>query len=56
MNLVIKETLLMARDWGRLSQLLLLLALIMVYLYNFSVLPKLDAPEIATFLRNRSRS
>jgi ABC-2 type transport system permease protein len=51
-HLVIKETLLMARDWGRMSQLLLLLALIMVYLYNFSVLPKLDAPEIAMFLRN----
>jgi ABC-2 type transport system permease protein len=51
-RLVLKETLLMARDWGRLSQLLLLLALITVYLYNFSVLPSLDSPEAAMFLKN----
>jgi ABC-2 type transport system permease protein len=51
-RLVLKETLLMARDWGRLSQLLLLLALIVVYLYNFSVLPSLDSPEAAMFLKN----
>jgi ABC-2 type transport system permease protein len=51
-RLVIKETLLMARDWGRLSQLLLLLALILVYLYNFSVLPSLDSPEATFFLKN----
>ena len=50
--LVYKETLLMARDWGRLSQLLLLLALIMVYLYNFSVLPSLDNPAATRFLKN----
>ncbi len=50
--LAVKETLLMARDWGRLSQLLLLLALIMVYLYNFSVLPSLDSPEATMFLKN----
>ena len=49
---VLKETLLMARDWGRLSQLLLLLALIMVYLYNFSVLPSLDNPVANRFLKN----
>jgi len=51
-RLVIKETLLMARDWGRLSQLLLLLALILVYLYNFSVLPSLDSPEATLFFKN----
>ncbi len=51
-NLVIKETLLMARDWGRISQLLLLLALILVYLYNFSVLPTLDSPDFAMFLKS----
>jgi ABC-2 type transport system permease protein len=51
-RLVIKETLLMARDWGRLSQLLLLLALIMVYLYNFSVLPPLENPEATMVLKN----
>lgn len=51
-RLVMKETLLMARDWGRLSQLLLLLALILVYLYNFSVLPSLDSPEATMFLKN----
>jgi ABC-2 type transport system permease protein len=51
-RLVIKETLLMARDWGRLSQLLLLLALIMVYLYNFSVLPSLENPEATMVLKN----
>jgi ABC-2 type transport system permease protein len=49
---VLKETRLMARDWGRLSQLLLLLALIMVYLYNFSVLPSLDNPVANRFLKN----
>ena len=51
-SIVLKETLLMARDWGRLSQLLLLLALIMVYLYNFSVLPSLDNPVANRFLKN----
>jgi ABC-2 type transport system permease protein len=51
-RLVLKETLLMARDWGRLSQLLLLLALIVVYLYNFSVLPSLDSPSASFFLKN----
>ncbi len=51
-QLILKETLLMARDWGRLSQLLLLLALILVYLYNFSVLPSLDSPEATFFLKN----
>jgi ABC-2 type transport system permease protein len=51
-RLVIKETLLMARDWGRLSQLLLLLALIMVYLYNFSVLPSLETPEATMVLKS----
>ncbi|MFC1833772.1 hypothetical protein ACFL2Q_03435 [Thermodesulfobacteriota bacterium] len=51
-RLVKKETLLMARDWGRLSQLLLLLALIVVYLYNFSVLPSLDNPVATMFLKN----
>lgn len=49
---VYKETLLMARDWGRVSQLLLLMALIMVYLYNFSVLPSLDNPAATRFLKN----
>jgi len=51
-RLLMKEILLMARDWGRLSQLLLLLALIMVYLYNFSVLPSLDSPEATMVLKN----
>jgi ABC-2 type transport system permease protein len=51
-RVVMKELLLMARDWGRLSQLLLLLALILVYLYNFSVLPSLDSPEATMFLKN----
>jgi ABC-2 type transport system permease protein len=51
-HLVLKETLLMVRDWGRLSQLFLLLALILVYLYNFSVLPTLDSPDFAMFLKS----
>ncbi len=51
-RIVIKETLLMARDWGRISQLLLLGALIVVYLYNFSVLPSLDNPVASMFLKN----
>lgn len=51
-RLVVKELLLMARDWGRLSQLLLLLALILVYLYNFSVLPSLESPTATMFLKN----
>jgi ABC-2 type transport system permease protein len=51
-GLVTKELLLMVRDWGRLSQLLLLLALIVVYLYNFSVLPSLENPEATMLLRN----
>ncbi len=51
-HLVIKETLLMARDWGRLSQLFLLLALILVYLYNFSVLPTLDSPDLTMLLKS----
>ncbi len=51
-RLVIKETLLMARDWGRLSQLLLLLALILVYLYNFTRLPSLESAEITQMLKN----
>lgn len=42
----------MVRDWGRLSQLLLLLALIVVYLYNFSVLPSLDNPVATMMLKN----
>jgi len=51
-GLVLKETRVMARDSGRLSQLLLLLALILVYLYNFSVLPSLDNPDATRFLKN----
>jgi len=51
-RLVVKEMLLMARDWGRLSQLLLLVALLVVYLYNFSVLPSLENPEATMLLRN----
>ena len=50
-QLVLKEILLMARDWGRLSQLLLLTALVVVYLYNFSVLPSLDTPAATMFLK-----
>ncbi len=49
-QLVRKEILLMARDWGRLSQLLLLTALVVVYLYNFSVLPSLETPAATLFL------
>jgi ABC-2 type transport system permease protein len=51
-RLVVKETLLMARDWGRLSQVLLLAALIVVYLYNFTALPSLDNPAATRFLKN----
>ncbi|MBM4329230.1 MAG: hypothetical protein FJ118_18955 [Deltaproteobacteria bacterium] len=51
-RLILKELLLMARDWGRISQLLLLSALIVVYLYNFSVLPNLDDPAATRFLKN----
>ena len=50
--LLMKETLLMARDSSRLSQLLLLAALITVYLYNFAVLPSVDSPLAAFFLKN----
>jgi len=51
-GLVVKETLLTARDSGRISQGLLLSALIVVYLYNFSVLPSLDSPTANYFLSN----
>jgi ABC-2 type transport system permease protein len=51
-RLILKETLLMARDSGRISQLLLLTALVIVYLYNFSVLPSLDSPGATFFLKN----
>jgi ABC-2 type transport system permease protein len=51
-RLIMKELLLMARDSGRLGQLLLLGALIIVYLYNFSVLPSLDSPTATFFLKN----
>ncbi|MCA1962066.1 MAG: hypothetical protein LDL33_14885 [Desulfomonile sp.] len=51
-RLVIKETLLTARDSGRLSQVLLLAALLVVYLYNFSVLPAVDSPAATHFLKN----
>jgi ABC-2 type transport system permease protein len=50
-QLVVKEVLLMARDWGRLSQLLLLTSLVIVYLYNFSVLPSLDTPTATLMLK-----
>ncbi len=50
--LVMKETMLLARDTGRLSQLLLLAALILVYLYNFTVLPSLDSPWATALLKN----
>lgn len=51
-RLVIKETLLTARDSGRLSQVLLLAALLVVYLYNFTVLPAVDSPAASHFLKN----
>lgn len=51
-RLIIKETLLTARDSGRLSQVLLLAALLVVYLYNFSVLPAVDSPAATYFLKN----
>ncbi len=51
-RLVLKETLLMARDSGRISQLLLLTALIIVYLYNFKALPSLDSQSASFFLKN----
>jgi ABC-2 type transport system permease protein len=51
-RVVVKEFLLMARDWGRLSQLLLLIALIIVYLYNFAALPSLNTPAATMFLKN----
>lgn len=51
-RLVVKETILMARDWGRLGQVLLLGALIVVYLYNFSVLPTLENPLATLALKS----
>ncbi len=51
-RIVLKETLLAARDSGRISHLLLLGALVLVYLYNFSVLPKLDVPWADYFFKN----
>jgi ABC-2 type transport system permease protein len=51
-RLALKETLLMARDSGRISQLLLLIALIIVYLYNFKALPSLDSKSATFFLKN----
>lgn len=50
--LVLKECLLMARDSSRISQMLLLAALITVYLYNFMVLPSLESPMATFFLKN----
>jgi ABC-2 type transport system permease protein len=46
--LVIKDTKIFFRDTTQWSQLLLLFALVMVYLYNFTVLP-LDKSPIPTF-------
>jgi len=51
-GLVCKETLLVVRDSSRISQMLLLIALIVVYLYNFSVLPSLDSAMATFFLKN----
>ena len=51
-RVVVKETILMARDWGRLGQVLLLGALIVVYLYNFSVLPTLENPLATLALKS----
>jgi ABC-2 type transport system permease protein len=51
-RLILKEALLMARDSGRIGQMLLLAALIVVYLYNFKVLPSLDSPMASLFLKN----
>ena len=50
-RVVMKESLLMARDTGRLGQLLLLVALVVVYLYNFTVLPSLDNPAATRALK-----
>lgn len=50
--LLVKDCTIFFRDASQWSQLLLLLALVIVYVYNFSVLPIDDGSAIATTLRD----
>jgi len=50
--LIIKEIKLFARDSAQWSQLILLLSLIVVYVYNFSVLPLAGGPLVTFYFRN----
>ena len=51
-HLLIKDVKVFLRDVSQWSQLLLLLALVMVYLYNFSVLDLERIPYMSGFLKN----
>lgn len=50
--LILKETKIFRRDQTQWPQLFLILALIVIYLYNFSVLPLGSMPWRATYLKN----
>ncbi len=50
--LVVKELKLFARDSSQWSQLILLLSLAVVYVYNFSVLPLAGGPLVTFYFRN----
>ena len=51
-QLLVKDLKVFLRDVSQWSQLLLLLALVLVYLYNFSVLDLQRIPYMATFVKN----
>ena len=50
--LMIKEVKTFFRDTGQWSQLILLLALVVVYVYNFSVLPLQGGPLVTFYFKN----
>jgi ABC-2 type transport system permease protein len=50
--LVVKEIKTFFRDTSQWSQLILLLALVVVYLYNFSVLPLSGSPVVTFYFKN----
>lgn len=50
--LIVKEAKIFFRDTSQWSQLILLLALIVVYVYNFSVLPVRGSPLVTFYFKN----
>lgn len=50
--IIVKEVKVFLRDSGQWSQLILLLSLVVVYVYNFSVLPEAGGPLVTFYFRN----